>query len=235
MRHSEGASPLTVAVVLSAYLGGIITVAVISCDDVWLPGETEYTNASPSFDGGSDKSPDLSVLAFVFLSNTEGIVDVAASVYEDGKEVKLNGVSLYRMGNTLVVEVKAEMRMGLLPHFRFLNHNGEVVKEYLAYVYVDQSLITCNKEVFSEDFQFAYYNQLDEIEAEIGDCFDITLENENRVWVNGAFHTLWKVVRLPAGSYIASPAKLVEVDQPSIVGIAGGIKGETVSLEVFSE
>lgn len=235
MKCSKGVSPLRAIVILSAYLGGIITVAILSCDDVFLAGETDYANASFLPDGG-EQLPDLSVLAFVFEEGTEEITGVTASVHEGSSEVILNEVKLYRIsGAILVVEVKAKINRSIRPHFYFLNREGEVVQEYRVHTYVDQSLITYTKQSFGEKEEPLYHDQPAEIKAEIGDTPPILLKNKRQMWVNGKFHDLWRVVKLPPDSYATSPSDLVNSDQPSIVGIAGGTEGDIVSLEVLSE
>lgn len=235
MKRSTGTSPITAIALISAYFGGILTVAVICCDDVLLPGETEHISASPPFDAGGVGSSDSSLLAFVFEEETEGITGLISSVHQGASEVPLDGAELYRAGNVLVVEVSAERGQVFQPHFYFLNRDGEVVKEYWVYLSVDRSLLTYDEQQFGNYLKPIYHNQPTEIEAEVGDCFEIPLEQKSRIWFNGEFHDLWQVVRLPSGSHAASPSKLVEVDQPFVVGIAGGIEGETVSLEVLSQ
>ena len=230
-------SPITVAVIVSAYLGGIVTVAVLSCDD-WrsIADVINTTSFASSSDGGGEQSSDLSVLAFVFEEETEEVVGVTASVHEGSAEVILNGVKLYRTDETtLVVEVETEIYRNIRPHFYFLNREGEVVQEYRASAYVDQYLITFDEQSFGEMENGLDHDQPDEIDAEVGDCIQIPLENKRRMWVNGKFHTLWRVVNLPSDSYVASPSNLVNSDQPSIVGIADGASGEIITLEVLSK
>ena len=237
MRRSEGTSPLTVAVLASAYCAGIITVAVICCDDVLLPGETEHTSASPLLDGGG--SSVLSDIAFVFSEDIEHIVGVTASVYIDGANRPLEDVRLYRTEGVLVVETRAETNQTFLVHFYFLDSNGEVVKEYLANLVPDLSLITYHDQHFADDYQSPKHGLPEELQATVGETVEISLENENRLWVGGRFVDLWRVIHLPADSSASANCDLVEIplgQHFKAVGVASdGISGDTVSLEVLPQ
>jgi hypothetical protein len=240
MKRSD-TSPLSIAAIAFAYMAGVITVAVLCCDDVILPGEIPYANASPlppasesDMDGGRE-TPVLSGIAFVFYEEIEDIAGVTSSVHVGDSELVLENTRLYRVDGALVVETQAETDKDFRPHFYFLNRENEVVKEYRAYLTPNRSLITYYDLHFGQDEQLPYHNLPQEFQAAVGEN-TLTLESENRLWVDDRFVDLWQVVHLPDGSQAsASNCNLVEIDQPSkLVGVTSdGTSGETVTLEVL--
>jgi len=234
MKRSKGASPVGIAALVTAYFAGIITVAVLCCDDWRQVADAINPPASASaMDGGEQAPADLSSLAFVF-DDIDEIASMTASVHIDADEEILEGFRLYKTGGVMVVEVQAEMNRNFRPHFYFLNRKDEVVEEYRANVFVNRSLITYHSQTFGVDEQFPYHAQPEEIQANVGET-TFTLEHKSRLWVEGQFLDMWQVVHLPADSQAsASNCTLTEIGQPSTVGIiSDGTSGETVSLEVL--
>ncbi len=237
MNFRNGIFPRS-AVCVASYLAGVVTVAVLCCetDTVWY--ETiDHAHAASASDGGEEQPPVLSDLAFVFYENIEDIAGVTASVHIGASEETLEHVRLYRTDEALVVETQAEFNANFRPHFYFLNRKKEVVKQYLGNVFVDHSLMTYNYQRFGENEQTPYYSQPDEIQVDVGETAEITLETKNRFWVDGRFVDLWQVVHLPteAQPSASGNCKLLNLNLPSkSVGIiSDGASGETVTLEVL--
>lgn len=236
MNFRNGTFPKS-TVCVASYLAGVVTVAVLCCetDTAWY--ETiDHASAVSASDGGEEQSPVLSNLAFVFYK-TEGIAGVTASVAKGGSEETLGNFRLYRTDGALVVETQAELDRNFRPRFYFLNREGKVVEQYRANVFVDHSLMTFDYQRFGENEQTPYYSQPDEIQVDVGETAEITLEAKNRFWVDGQFVDLWQIVHLPteAQPSASGNCKLLNLNLPSkSVGIiSDGTPGETVSLEVL--
>jgi hypothetical protein len=233
---SSGIFPKSIICVAS-YLLGIVTVAVLCCDDWRQVADAINLPASASeMDGGEEQLP-VARLAFVFPKGIDGIAGVTASVYTDDAEYPLD-VRLYRAEGLLVVETQANLGQVFIPHFYFLDSNGEKVKEYLAQLVPDQSLITYPGQDFSGDLQYPRHYQPAEIQLNAGENTDVSLETENRIWVGDRFVNLWQVVSLSSGSAQASSPDCTLIDlgqgQPSLVGISSdGKSGDVISLEVL--
>ena len=234
MKIDNGISRKEVAANVMSYILGVVTVAVVCCGTDVLEA-VEYGHAQAASTDEGDVQV-LSTVSFVFYEGIEDIVNIQASAYVNGLDVKpLNDYKLYRTEEMLVVEL--ETQKGYTTHFVFLfiNGDGEEVAMFKAEALIDQSLITYHDMHFGDKEKVLNHTQSFEVEIMDDESIDVPLGKSMTVWSNGRFHNVRRLVSKPNDSSIGSSDCTLQNFQPSnSVGIiSDGTEGEIVHLEVL--